>query len=56
MKRRESKIKRKEESVRLRMTTEEKMVFREAAAKEGRDLSNWLRWLAHRAIACTRVE
>jgi uncharacterized protein (DUF1778 family) len=47
-KRRKAKAERKEESIRLRLTTEEKTAFNEAAAREGRDLSNWLRWVARR--------
>lgn len=52
-KRRKLKGERKEESIRLRLTTEEKEAFANAAAKEGRDLSNWLRWVASRAAGLT---
>lgn len=43
MKRRKGKAERKEESIRLRLTTEHKDVFTQAAEKSGLDLSNWIR-------------
>jgi uncharacterized protein (DUF1778 family) len=52
-KRRKTKDERKDESIRLRLTTEEKEAFTKAAAKEGRDLSNWLRWIASQAAGLT---
>jgi hypothetical protein len=37
-----------EESMRLRCTSTEKAVWTAAAERDGRDLSNWLRFLANR--------
>lgn len=48
-KRRKTKNERKDESIRLRLTAVEKDAFAKAAEKEGRDLSNWIRWIAGRA-------
>jgi uncharacterized protein (DUF1778 family) len=48
-KRRKPKEERKDESMRLRLTAEEKEAWTNAAEKEGRDLSNWLRYLANEA-------
>ena len=36
-------------TIRLRLTEEEKAAWARAADKDGRDLSNWLRWVANRA-------
>ncbi len=47
--RKKDEFKLKDESLRLRLTTEEKDAFNAAAKREGRDLSNWLRWVARRA-------
>ncbi len=47
-KRRKPKVERKEESMRLRLTSDEKKAWTLAAEKDGRDLSNWLRFLANR--------
>lgn len=44
----------KNESIRLRLTTAEKAAFTKAAEKQGRDLSNWLRWLASREAGLTK--
>jgi uncharacterized protein (DUF1778 family) len=47
VKRRKAKAERKDDEIRLRVTTEEKEAFTEAAKKAGHDgLSAWLRWLA----------
>jgi hypothetical protein len=48
-KRRKPKGDRKEASIRLRLTDAEKEAFVKAAEREGRDLSNWIRWVAGRA-------
>jgi uncharacterized protein (DUF1778 family) len=48
VKRRKPKVERKEEALRLRLTSEEKKAWTLAAEKDGRDLSNWLRFLANR--------
>ena len=48
-KRRKPKSERKDNDIRIRVTTEEKDAFNAAAKKEDRELSNWLRWLARRA-------
>lgn len=48
-KRRKPRAERKDESMRLRLTAEEKEAWTKAAEKEGRDLSNWLRYLANEA-------
>ena len=37
------------DSMRLRLSSVEKEAFCAAAKKEGRGLSNWLRWVARRA-------
>ena len=42
-KRRKTKIERKEESIRLRMTTEQKEAFTKAAERAALDLSSWIR-------------
>lgn len=49
VKRRKAKDERKDESIRLRLTAEEKEAFTVAAKKDDRDLSGWLRTLARRA-------
>jgi hypothetical protein len=46
-KRRKAKAERKDDEIRLRVTTEEKEAFTAASKKAGHDgLSAWLRWLA----------
>ena len=50
IRRRKPKEDRKEESVRIRMTKQDKEDFDEAAAKESLDLSTWLRSVARRSI------
>ena len=42
---------RKEESIRIRVTEEQKRVLTEAAEREGLDVSTWLRFLGLRAAA-----
>jgi len=37
------------DSMRLRLSSADKKAFAAAARREGRDLSNWLRWIARRA-------
>ena len=50
MKRRaKPKAQRKEEMLRIRVTSEQKKAFMEAAARAGLDLSAWLRVVALRA-------
>lgn len=49
MKRRKPKGERKEEELRLRLTTSQKEAFTKAAQRAGLDLSNWLRSIAVRA-------
>ncbi len=49
IKRRKPKDARKEQSVRIRITTDEKDAWSAAAEKDGRDLSGWLRHLANKA-------
>jgi hypothetical protein len=48
IKRRKPKDARKEASMRLRVTSAEKEAWTRAAGKDGRDLSNWLRFVANR--------
>jgi len=50
---RKPKSERKEDSMRLRLTSAEKKAFNQAATREGRDLSNWLRWVARREAGMT---
>jgi uncharacterized protein (DUF1778 family) len=45
---------RKEESIRLRVTEEQKRVLTEAAEREGLDVSTWLRSLGLRAASAVR--
>lgn len=52
-KRRKAKNQRKDELIRVRLTATEKEAFTKAAEKEGRDLSNWLRWVARRESGMT---
>lgn len=47
-KRRKAKVGLKDETIRVRLTAAEKEAFTAAAVKVGRDLSNWLRWIASR--------
>jgi hypothetical protein len=46
--RRKPRDERKEESLRIRVTSTEKEAWAAAAAKDGRDLSGWLRFIANR--------
>ncbi len=46
--RRKARDERKEESIRIRTTTAEKEAWAAAAARDGRDVSGWLRFLANR--------
>lgn len=48
MKRRKPKVERKEDSVRIRLTAEQKETLTKTASKAGLDLSAWLRSLALR--------
>lgn len=48
-KRRKPKGERKDEEIRIRVTAEEKAAFNAAAKKQGRELSNWLRFVANEA-------
>ncbi len=43
------KAARKDADIRVRVTRREKAAFNLAARRDGRTLSNWLRWLARRA-------
>lgn len=56
VKRRKAKRERKDEEIRLRVTKVEKLAFARAAEQEGRDLSNWLRWVARRAAAMLEAQ
>jgi uncharacterized protein (DUF1778 family) len=49
--RRKARGTRKDEEIRLRVTAAEKKAFTAAALRDGRDLSNWLRWVAACAVA-----
>lgn len=40
----------RENSVQVRLTDAEKSTWIDAAAAEGRDLSNWIRWVCSTAI------
>jgi uncharacterized protein (DUF1778 family) len=51
MKRRKPKAERKESSVRIRLTDEQKTKLTEAASKTGLDLSGWIRSIALREAA-----
>jgi hypothetical protein len=46
--RRKPRDERKEESIRIRVTTSEKEAWEAAAERDGRDLSGWLRFIANR--------
>jgi uncharacterized protein (DUF1778 family) len=46
--RRKSRDERKDESMRIRVTAEEKAIWMAAAERDGRDLSGWLRFIANR--------
>lgn len=46
--RRKRRDERKEDSIRVRVTASEKEAWTEAAEREGRDLSGWLRFIANR--------
>jgi uncharacterized protein (DUF1778 family) len=48
MKRRKGKAERKEDSVRIRLTAEQKETLTRAAAKAGLDVSGWMRSIALR--------
>jgi hypothetical protein len=49
-KRRKPKGERKDDEVRVRVTTEEKATWTRVADEDGRDLSGWLRFLANREV------
>jgi len=51
MKRRKPKGERKESSVRIRLTDEQKETIAKAAAKAGLDVSGWMRFIALREAA-----
>ena len=51
MKRRKVKAERKEDSVRIRLTGEQKATLTKAAAKAGLDVSGWMRSIALREAA-----
>lgn len=46
--RRKPRDERKEDSIRIRVTASEKEAWTEAAERDGRDLSGWLRFIANR--------
>lgn len=48
MKRRKAKAERKEESVRIRLTDEQKETLTKAATRAGLDVSGWIRSIALR--------
>jgi hypothetical protein len=54
--RRKPRDERKEESIRIRVTTSEKEAWEGAAVRDGRDLSGWLRYLANRESSDGRKE
>lgn len=49
MKRRKPKAQRKEQSIRVRVTEEQKQALSERAARDGLDVSAWLRAIGLRA-------
>ncbi len=49
------RVKRKDESIRLRLTADEKGSWIRAAHAAGRDLSNWLRYIANRETGRART-
>ena len=49
VKRGKPKVSVKDESMRIRVTEAEKAAWARAAAKDGRNVSNWLRYLANKA-------
>jgi hypothetical protein len=51
VKRRKPKAERKEELIRVRVTSDQKASFIRSAEKEGLDVSSWLRRLGMRAVA-----
>jgi uncharacterized protein (DUF1778 family) len=51
MKRRKPKVERKEDSVRIRLTAEQKETLTKAATKAGLDVSGWIRSIALREAA-----
>lgn len=53
-KRRKPRIARKEDSLRLRLTATEKELWTQVAKSAGRDLSNWLRYVANEAARSSR--
>jgi hypothetical protein len=53
VKRRKPKDERKDLGIRLRLTATEKDAWTQAAKKDGRDLSGWLRFLANRETGVT---
>jgi uncharacterized protein (DUF1778 family) len=46
--RRKPRDERKDESIRIRVTTTEKEAWEAAAERDGRDVSGWLRFIANR--------
>lgn len=50
IKRRKPKTQRKEESVRIRVTAQQKRILEEAAQRAGLDVSSWLRSLGLREV------
>ena len=48
---RKARDERKEESIRIRVTTAEKEAWAAAAERDGRDVSGWLRFIANREAA-----
>lgn len=48
MKRRKLRVERKEQSIRIRLTDEQKATMTDAASAAGLDLSGWIRFLALR--------
>lgn len=49
MRRRKPKAERKEQTIRVRLTDEQKELFVNSAAAAGLDVSAWLRWLGMQA-------
>lgn len=50
VKRRKPAKARKDDQIRIRLTTEQKAAFTEAAERVGLDVSSWLRWLGVREV------
>lgn len=49
-KRRKPAAERREDLIRIRVTTEQKTLFTEAAERAGLDVSSWMRFLAMREV------